>query len=413
MSNDVLLGKVGSHKVEVNAAGRTVRQLDISPAEHGMSLKTTIDADLQTFAYTLLKPHKAAACVILEIPSGAVRCLVSVPSYSPTDLHQGRSQFWQELLQHPDHPLLHRAIAGQYPPASPFKIVTAMAALEAEIISPTETTFCPGYFDLGNHRFHCWRKTGHGAMNLAEAIQQSCDVYFFSLAGRLGVDRIAAMARRLGFGELTGISLYGEKKGLVPSRAWKLSWRQEQWSSSDTVLVAVGQGPVLVTPVQLATFIACIANNGARVRPTLIEDAPPPVKEDVELSPETIAFMQRTLIDVCMRGTGRRARTDDPTILVAGKTGTAQVQRISIQDRALGKTDTRLRPWHERDHALFVGYAPANAPRYALALIVEHGGKGGEVAAPIAKALFEKLLGRGATGSTTDATKEKTHAPAP
>ncbi|MDR2417390.1 MAG: penicillin-binding protein 2 [Holosporales bacterium] len=401
--NSTLLGKAGFRKVEVNAAGKVIRQLELSLAEAGTSLKTTLDADLQAFAYALLKPYKVASCVIIEVPSGAVRCLVSVPSYSPMDLSQGKSSSWQKVLHDPNHSLLHRAIAGQYPPASPFKIVTALAALEAGIVSPKETVFCPGYFELGNHKFHCWNKFGHGAINLAEAICKSCDVYFFSLAGRLGIDRIATMAQRLGFGELTGISLYGEKKGLVPSRSWKFLSRQEKWSPSDTILVSVGQGPVLATPLQLATFIAHIANKGMRVHPTLIEDVMPPL-EDMGFRPETIAFLQRTLIEVCTTGTGRRARPDNPAILVAGKTGTAQVRSISSQDRASGKTDTRQRPWNERDHSLFVGYAPADDPRYALAIIVEHGGKGGEVAASLAKDLFEKLL--------TDAHEEKkTHAP--
>jgi penicillin-binding protein 2 len=298
---------------------------------------------------------------------------------------------------------LHRAIAGQYPPASPFKIVTALAALEEGIVSPKETIFCPGYFELGNHRFHCWCKPGHGAVNLAEAICKSCDVYFFSLAGRLGIDKIAAMARRLGFGELTGIPLYGEKKGLVPSRDWKLLRRREKWSPSDTVLVSIGQGPLLATPLQLATFIAHIANKGMRVSPTLTEGTHTPL-EDMGFHSETIAFLHRTLTEVCTTGTGRRARPDNPAIFVAGKTGTAQVRSISSQERALGKTDTRQHPWRERDHSLFVGYAPANNPRYALALIIEHGGRGGEVAAPLAKALFEKLL-------TDVSEEEKEHAP--
>ncbi|MDR0407236.1 MAG: penicillin-binding protein 2 [Holosporales bacterium] len=387
--NSTLLGKIGFRKVETNAVGRIVRQLELSPAVSGECIKTTLDADLQSFVYTLLKPYKAASCIVIEIPSGAIRCLVSVPSYSPTGLSQGKSIDWQTALQDPCHPLLHRAIAGHYPPASPFKIVTAIAALEAGIIAPKETISCPGYFELGGHKFHCWHKTGHGSITLEEAICKSCDVYFFTLAGRLGIDKIATMAQRLGFGKPTGIMLYGEKAGLVPSRAWKLLKRHERWSPADTVLVSIGQGPILATPLQLATFIAHIANKGVRVFPTL-EEKEGHSAEELGFRPETIAFLQRALTEACTTGTGRRARLEP--FLVAGKTGTAQVRSISSQDRMLGKTDTRDRPWEERDHASFVGYIPADKPRYALVIVIEHGGKGGEGAAPLAKVVFEKLL---------------------
>jgi penicillin-binding protein 2 len=229
---------------------------------------------------------------------------------------------------------------------------------------------------------------------MAEATRQSCDVYFFSLAKRLGIDKIVATARQLGLGETVG-ALYGEKAGLIPSRSWKLLKRHERWSLADTILVAIGQGPVLVTPLQLATMIAHIANKGKHVYPTLVEETPSKKDaEDLGFRPETIALLQKILTEVCTTGTGRRARPND-SVYVAGKTGTAQVRRISMQSRAQGKTDTRDRPWEERDHALFIGYGPAGegvTPRYAIALVIEHGGKGGEVAAQLARHLFEKLL---------------------
>ncbi|MDR0661776.1 MAG: penicillin-binding protein 2 [Holosporales bacterium] len=391
--NSLLLGSAGFRKVEIDATGRVVRQLEHSPAVRGTDLKTTLDAPLQSFVYALLKPYKAASCVIIEVPSGAIRCLVSVPSYAPTALSQGESGAWRRVLQDPEHPLLARATAGQYPPASTFKIVTLLAALEAGF-SPQEKVFCPGYLELGTHKFHCWHKTGHGALTMAEAMHNSCDVYFFSLAKRLGLNKMTEVARKLGLGEIAGV-LYGEAAGLIPSRAWKLLRQKESWSVADTILIAIGQGPILVTPLQLAILVAHVANKGQRVHPTLEIKEEDEDTKDLGFRPETIEFLKKTLIETCTIGTGRRAQTEDPTVVVAGKTGTAQVRRISARDRERNKTDTGDRSWEERDHALFVGYASRGekaTPKYAIALVVEHGGKGGGVAAPLAKQIFERLL---------------------
>jgi penicillin-binding protein 2 len=391
--NSSLQGSAGFRKVEIDATGRVVRQLEHSPAVRGADLKTTLDASLQSFVYALLKPYKAASCAVIEVPSGAIRCLVSVPSYAPTALSQGESSAWRMVLQDPAHPLLARATAGQYPPASTFKIVTLLAALEAGF-SPQEKVFCPGYLELGTHKFHCWHKTGHGALTMAEAVYSSCDVYFFSLARRLGLNKMTEVARKLGLGETAGV-LYGEAAGLIPSRAWKLLRQKESWSVADTILIAIGQGPILVTPLQLAILVAHIANKGQQVCPTLEIEGKDKNAKDLGFHPETIEFLQKTLIETCTIGTGRRAQPENPTIVVAGKTGTAQVRRISARDRERNKTDTRDRPWEERDHALFVGYASRGekaTPKYAIALVIEHGGKGGSVAAPLAKQIFERLF---------------------
>jgi penicillin-binding protein 2 len=315
------------------------------------------------------------------------------------------------LVRNPLSPLTNKAIAGQYAPGSTFKMMVALAGLEAGI-SPEAKNFCPGFMRLGNGRFHCWKKYGHGWVNMYEGIQQSCDVFFYDLSRKVGPDRIAAMAKRFGLGSPVGIDLPGERSGLIPTRAWKRAEMGEPWQGGETLINAIGQGFVLATPLQLAVMVARIANGGRAVQPRLTrplkpegEDAEPSVIEGAERVeafpslgiPEAHMRIIHTAMDLVTnsrRGTARRARIKEEGWEMAGKTGTSQVRRITMAERAAGITKNKDLPWRRRDHALFVAFAPVHSPRYACALVVEHGGGGSKVAAPIVRDILTETQRR-------------------
>ncbi|PZO83611.1 MAG: penicillin-binding protein 2, partial [Micavibrio aeruginosavorus] len=300
---------------------------------------------------------------------------------------------YEELRADLALPLTNKAVAGQYPPGSTFKMVTALAALEAGVATEHTGVFCPGHYDFGNARFHCWKKGGHGTVNVVSALAESCDVYFYKLSTELGIKRIAAMAKRLGLGEKFEMELQEERAGLVPDEAWKKKRYGEGWHQGETVIASIGQGYMLATPLQLAVMTARIAS-GKAVKPWLggyVGGNPLPHAEweDLNLNPAHVAIVKRGMSDVCnnQRGTGYGARIKEPGMEMAGKSGTAQVKRITKQERAAGVKNEDL-PWHFRHHALFVGYAPLTNPRYACSVVVEHGVGGSKAAAPIVRDLL-------------------------
>ena len=391
----VLRGKAGISEVEVNAVGRVIRELDRIEGRPGRELMLTIDTHLQHFCVERFGDQTGAA-VVIDVATGEILAMVSRPSYDPNPFPRGISAAeWRRLVQDPLGPLTNKAVAGQYAPGSTFKMVTAMAALEAGV-KPGQAVFCGGVLALGDSRFHCWKKHGHGSVNMHEAIVQSCDVYFYEMAGRTGIDRIAAMARRLGVGVRLGIELPHERDGLVPTQAWKRAATGKPWVKGETLIAGIGQGYVLATPLQLAVMTARLVNGGRAVKPTLIRavaeagrlvaDAAP-AAESVGLTPEMLRIATSAMAGVTMsgRGTARGARIDIPGMEMGGKTGTSQVRRISLAERRGGVRKNSELEREQRDHALFVGYAPIAAPRYAVAVIVEHGGGGSAVAAPIAR----------------------------
>ena len=332
---------------------------------------------------------------MLDVATGDVLAMASVPSFAPTAFAGGLSAAtWAELRDNPRTPLVNKCIRGQYPPGSTFKLMTALAALESGI-SPTLQVPCTGSVALGNAEFHCWREHGHGRLGLVEAIEQSCDVYFYELARRIGIDPIAAMARRFGLGEPTGIDLPGERAGLVPSRAWKQATYGRGWLKGETLVCGIGQGYVEATPLQLAVMTARLANGGRAVQPRLVPATAgltPPLA--MGLDPAALDLVRRGMQQVVngQRGTARAAALDLPGVEVAGKTGTSQVRRITKADRLANRQKRTDIPWEQRDHALFVCYAPVAAPRYAVAVVVEHGIGGAKVAAPIARDILRKAL---------------------
>ncbi len=399
----MLRGKAGNSQIEVNAFGRVIRELRREEGQPGSRLALTLDSGLQAFAAERLARENSGAAVVMNVHNGDVLAMVSSPGFDPNEFSEGLSRkTWRRLIRDPYSPLTNKVIQGQYPPGSTFKIAVALAALEYGI-TVDHWVFCRGYIKLGDRRFHCWKKHGHGRMNIQSAIQQSCDVFFYDIGLKIGVDRIAEMARRLGLGSKYDFDLAGQKAGLIPTRAWKKAAIGNRWQKGETVIAAIGQGYVLTTPLQLAVMTARTVNGGFAVIPRLArqrtEDgspAPEPVFASLGISEPARRLVVDAMDQVVnsRRGTARRSAIKDPAHAMGGKTGTSQVRRITMAERIAGKRKNKDKPWRERDHALFVGFAPVAAPQYAVAIVIEHGGGGSKVAAPIASALLAEAQRR-------------------
>lgn len=392
----LMRGKAGTSEVEVNALGRVVRELRRHEGGSGSDVVLTLDMDLQQFAMGKL-PEEGAAAVIVSVHSGEVLAMASTPSFDPNKFSRGIApNEWRELISDARTPLLNKAIHGQYAPGSTFKIIVALAALEAGL-QPNFTTSCHGYTEIGENRFHCWKHGGHGEVNLHGAMAGSCDVFFYELGLKVGVDRIAAMARKMGLGSTLGIDLPGEAAGFIPTREWKRTVLKQPWWQGDTLITSIGQGAVLSTPLQLAIMAARVANGGKAVMPRLtreLRDGSITTSGDAEIlpsslgiSPESLAIVAEAMSGVVNEpgATAYGSRIPIPGFAMAGKTGTSQVRRITVSERETGIKANEDLPWAQRDHALFVAFAPVERPQYACAVVVEHGGSGAKVAAPIAR----------------------------
>ena len=400
-----LRGGAGNSQLEVNAVGRVIRELSRQEGRAGDDVVLTIDKLIQNIAVEKLRDEKSAAAVVMKINNGEILALASVPGYDPNAFDIGMSKKeWEEISSDPLAPLINKAVSGLYAPGSTFKMVVAMAALEHGVINPNTKIHCKGHVELGNHRFHCWKKTGHGPVNLRTAIQQSCDTYFYEIARRLGINKIAEMARRFGLGSVTGIDLPNERSGLMPTSAWKKKKLGVAWQQGETLVAGIGQGFVLTTPLQLAVMTARIAS-GREIKPKLIKafvsngvikelKAPKSKKIKISKSYRRIVMSGMDAVSNTPLGTGYRARIQDDEFDLAGKTGTVQVKSISQYERDTRVLKNRERPWIERDHALFVAFAPVKNPRYSIAVVVEHGGRGSAVAAPIARDILHETLKR-------------------
>jgi penicillin-binding protein 2 len=407
-------GRGGTSQIEVNALGRPIRELSRSDGDPGLDVVLTIDAGLQRFCMQRLSREESAAAVVMEVTSGEVLAAASWPSFDPNDFATGiPAGLWRQLLADARGPLTNKAVSGQYAPGSTFKMLVALAALEAGAIAPEHRVACPGHMDLGDNRFHCWKAGGHGPVDMVEAIKQSCDVYFYEIARRVGIDRISAMSRRFGLGQTLGIDLPSERAGLMPTRAWKEGTHRKPWAQGDTLVAGIGQGFVLATPLQLAVMTARMVNGGRAVEPHLardrIEGRGPGARGDgaapsLGIPQAHLALMLRAMSGVVndQRGTAFRARIEEPEFAMGGKTGTSQVRRITAQERATGLRKPHEVPWNERDHALFVGYAPLREPRYACAAIIEHGGGGSAVAAPIVRDILLEAQRRDSAGPSRE-----------
>jgi penicillin-binding protein 2 len=395
-----LRGGAGTRRVEVNAVGREIRELPPrEDASKGADLHLTLDIDLQRHVMKLLG-EEAAGISVIDLQSGDILALASSPSYDPNEFTRGISSAnWEALLKDPRAPLLNKSVTGQYPPGSTIKMIVALAALEQGIITPETEFYCNGKHRLGNHTFHCWQRRGHGKVNLMQAIAKSCDVYFYEIAEKLDIDLIADMARRFGLGTLFDLDVDGEKQGLVPDRRWKQVIQNQSWQLGETLNVAIGQGAMLATPLQLSIMTARLAT-GRQITPRIVrseEAVLRPAFQAMDVNPFHLETIRRTMEMVMEQGgTAHDYRRPKSAPKIAGKTGTAQVRRISLAERqsSEGVVDNKDLPWQSRDHALFVGFAPAEAPRVAVSVVVQHGGGGSSVAAPLGRSILDFALDR-------------------
>src|SRR5262245_28985693 len=392
--DESLRGKQGRRRVEVDAVGRVVdekTEYRIEPTP-GADLILTIDIGLQQFVQQRLASELSASAVVLDAQTGDVLALGSTPAYDPTMFTRGVTvREWQDLTSDPLRPLANKATGGEYAPGSTFKMIVALAALKRGI-DPNRHVFCPGVFRVGNTNFHCWKKDGHGSVDMYNAHKLSCDVFFYDTAMQTGIDNIAEMARKFGLGAQTGIDVPGERKGLIPDSNWKQATYGEPWYPGETPSAGIGQGFITATPLQLAVMAARIASGRAIVphfrRAGLVgaDAAAEPELPALEIPERHLEVVREGMRRVTndQGGTAFRARIADEGMEMAAKTGTAQVRHISMSEHLSGVRKNQDLPWQQRDHALFVAFAPVGAPRYALSVVVEHGGGGSAVAGPIA-----------------------------
>lgn len=377
-----LRGTAGAKRVEVNAVGRVMRELDRREGESGADIQLTVDTDLQDYTQARLG-EESASVVVLDLEKGDVLTIASAPSYNPNLFVRGISHTDFNALNTNDHrPLASKTVQDAYPPGSTFKMVTALAALDAGLLAPDDTVYCPGHYEVGSRSFRCWKRSGHGYMNLEQSLRESCDVFYYDLALKVGIERIADMARRMGLGVAHDIPMSAVTSGLVPDKAWKVRERGAEWVIGDSVNAAIGQGFVLTSPLQLAVMTARVAT-GRSISPRLVRsidgvETPSRGGTDLGLNPNHLLQVQRGMFAVSnnRRGTGYGSRIIAEGMRMAGKSGTAQV---------VSRITTEADPWEDRDHALFVSFAPFDNPKIAVAVVVEHGVGGSRTAAPIAR----------------------------
>ena len=416
-----IIGKVGFQRYEVNAFGKRIKQIQVDPGESGKNYRTTIDLEVQKYASETLADKAASVCV-MDIFNGDIISMASSPSYDPNSFVHGiDKKYWNELISNERKPLNNKAIAGLYPPGSTIKIIVALSALENGIWNPKKYVNCNGVTELYGEKFHCWKKKGHGPMNMRSAIQRSCDVYFYEVARILGVDRLSETAKKFGLGKKVLNGFIEERTGVVPSTAWKRKFIGKNWYLGETLHSGIGQGYFQSTPLQLCLMTAQIANGGFEIKPRVLinekknnlreyikyknENPNEPLPIDMlvsnfDLNPlfrnqENINFIKDAMFAATNEagGTSFRSRYNDQKFMFAGKTGSSQIKRFTEEQRELEIKQKDI-DYKDRDHALFVAFAPYSDPKYAISVVVEHGGTGSGSAAPIAKKIIKKVLER-------------------
>lgn len=397
-----LRGSAGTKRIEVNATGRVMRELDREEGKSGADMQLTLDSRLQSYTEARLE-GESASVVVIDLETGDLRAVASAPTFDPNLFVRGISgPDWRGLNENKYRPLSAKTVQGAYPPGSTFKMVVAMAALESGLVGPEDTEYCPGFTEVGGSRFHCWKRGGHGNVNMHRSLQESCDVYYYEISQKIGIDRIAEMARRLGVGVPLDVPMSAVSEGVAPDTKWKRDRYGEAWRIGDTVNASIGQGYVLATPLQLAVMSARLAT-GRDVKPRLVHSIggvvqPSGAGEPMGLNENYLRRVRAAMNDVsnAARGTGYGARIVAEGMQMAGKSGTSQVRRITADERARGVTSNADLPWERRDHALWVNFAPYENPRFAVSVVVEHGGGGSSVAAPIARDVTLQALYDGA-----------------
>lgn len=387
--NDILLGEFGHQKIEVNSSMKLIRILDTVKPINGTDLHLTIDDKLQKFVFKTISEYEAASCVVLDVNSGEILACVSCPAFDQEVLSNKISdEGWKKILEDKYHPLNDRVFKSGYPPGSTFKIFMAYAALKSGVISKNEKIFCPGHMKLGTDTFHCWNRGGHGHVNLKQAITQSCDVYFFEIAKRMGIDNISRYANEFGFGKEVCPDVQFERTGLMPSREWKLLHSNKSWKTYETLITGIGQGCVLATAIQMAVATARLCTGNTNLIAKLILESKE-AKKNANINKDGVAeIVKNAMYAVCNEYSGTAYNTCKTKYGIAGKTGSAQVRRIKKGEHGMSQFNLE---WKDRDHGLFLGFAPFNSPKYAISVIIEHGGGGG-VAAGVARKIFDKLI---------------------
>ena len=389
--NPLLVGKAGQREIEVNSNGRIIREISKVDSIKGEEISLSIDLRIQQYAINLLKSHHAGSINVINIKNGEILCMASTPTYDPNKIIQKpNKEYWESILANTLSPLTNRSIQGLYSPGSTFKMIVAIAALKHGIINTETTHSCTGKIGFGNRLYHCWKTNGHGKMNVTDAIKQSCDVFFYEISKKLGIDKIAEVAKDFGLGQSYDISMPNQKKGIVPNKKWKKEKIGESWYAGETLISAIGQGFVLTNPFQLVVMTSIIASDGKMIEPTIIKGNRVSFKTNEKYSKE-IKIIKKAMFKVVNenKGTAFKSRLDD--IKFAGKTGTSQVRRISLSERESDDFREKEQEWKNRDHALFVGYMPYDDPKYSISIIIEHGGSGASTAAPIAKQIFNYI----------------------
>ena len=398
---DKLIGSNDIERYEVNAYGRRISQLEFQKGEKGKTLRLTIDTEVQKLANELLKDKAGSICV-MDIYTGAIIAMHSSPSFDPNLFVFGISKDdWQLIRNDPMKPLVNKTLQGNYSPGSTIKPIVALSALENGIINTKFTVKCTGKTEMYGQTYHCWKKKGHGFVSLRNAMKQSCDTYFYEIARRLGVDKLSETAKKFGLGDKVFGDLFNiEKKGLVPNTQWKKNALGQGWLLGETIITGIGQGYIQTTPIQLCLMTAQIGNGGHKIQPYIVVEDQIKESQIDKFAPlydnyNNIKIVQDAMFGSTneVMGTSYRSRIDDPKYQFAGKTGTAQVKKITEQERELDLKTFEI-PYEQRDHALYVAYGPYKNPRYALSIIVEHGGNGSTTAAPMAKKLFKLIIDR-------------------
>ena len=388
--NRILVGKSGQREIEVNSFGRIIREISRVDSNKGKDLQITLDFRLQQYSMNLLNAHRAGSVVVMNIENGDIKTIASTPFYDPNKIIQKPNKdYWDSLLSNNLSPLTFRSVQGLYAPGSTFKMIVAIAGLYYGVINNDTEHFCNGKIALGDRLYHCWKNNGHGLMNVQNAIKESCDVFFYEISKKIGIDRIAEVAKDFGLGKIYDLPISNQKIGIVPSKDWKKKKIGESWYPGETLISAIGQGFVLANPLQLATMTSIIASNGKLIEPKIINDGNYKEVKKLEKYSSAIKVIKQSMFKVVneSKGTAFRSKSDD--FIFSGKTGTSQVRRITVAERESDDFRKKEIEWEKRDHALFVGYMPHDKPKYAVSVVIEHGGSGARTAAPIAKQIFQ------------------------
>ena len=389
--NPLLVGKAGQREIEVNSTGRVIREISKVDSIQGKELHLSLDSRIQEYAVNLLQSYRAGSINVINIKNGEILCMASTPTYDPNKIiKKPNKEYWDSILSNSLSPLTNRSLQGLYSPGSTFKMIVAIAALKYGVISSESTHSCSGKIEFGDRLYHCWKTNGHGKMNVTNAITQSCDVFFYEVSKKLGIDKIAKVAEDFGLGQIFDISMPNQKKGIIPSKKWKKTTLGESWYAGETLISGIGQGFVLTSPFQLAVMTSIIASDGKIVEPTILKSKNINFKTNSKYSDE-IKIIKKAMFNVVNinKGTAFKSRLQD--VKFSGKTGTSQVRSISLSERESDEFRKKEQEWKKRDHALFVGYIPYDDPQYAISVIIEHGGSGASTAAPIAKQVFNYI----------------------